>query len=450
MKVMKFGGTSVADAKAWKQVYSIISKEKDVVIVVSATTKTTNDLLSASDLAKNGNLTEAMNVSERILKRHTQIVDELMNKTDHPVLFEQCIAWIYEHVDLLNNYLLGIHTLRELTPRSLDVISSIGERMSSYLIAKIGPLYDVQSVHIDSRDVIITTPDFGKALPIQKEINNRISVVKHHLENEHTPIMGGFYGSSLQGELTTLGRGGSDFTASLVGLAIGADDIEIWTDVSGMYTCDPRMVPTATPIPEISFNEAAELAYFGAKVLHPATIQPAVEKNIPVWIKNTFKPTDHGTKIYAGAPLDGVFRALAFKKDITIITINSTRMLLAYGFLAKVFSIFEKHKVSVDLVTTSEVSVSMSVDTKDNLDPIIEELMQIGHVHVNVKLALVSVVGQNFLNSTGVAARIFNKVSNYPIKLISQGSSDINLSFVVDNDHLTYIVKDLHKEFFGA
>jgi len=262
--------------------------------------------------------------------------------------------------------------------------------------------------------------------------------------------MGGFYGSSLQGELTTLGRGGSDFTASLVGLAIGADDIEIWTDVSGMYTCDPRMVPTATPIPEISFNEAAELAYFGAKVLHPATIQPAVEKNIPVWIKNTFKPTDHGTKIYAGAPLDGVFRALAFKKDITIITINSTRMLLAYGFLAKVFSIFEKHKVSVDLVTTSEVSVSMSVDTKDNLDPIIEELMQIGHVHVNVKLALVSVVGQNFLNSTGVAARIFNKVSNYPIKLISQGSSDINLSFVVDNDHLTYIVKDLHKEFFGA
>jgi aspartate kinase len=448
MKVMKFGGTSVADSAAWKQVYSIISKEKEAVIVVSATTKTTNDLLAAADLAKNGNLNEAMSVSERILKRHTQIVDELIKKTDHPALFEECIAWVYTHVDLLNNYLLGIHTLRELTVRSLDVISLLGERMSSFLIGKIGPLYGVDTVHVDSKDVIITNDAFGKAVPFQKEINSRSSVLKHHLENGMLPVMGGFYGSTLTGEITTLGRGGSDYTASLVGLALVADDIEIWTDVSGMYTCDPRMVPEATPIPEISFNEAAELAYFGAKVLHPATIQPAVERNIPVWIKNTFKPDDYGTKIYSNAPLSGVFRALAFKRDITIITINSTRMLLAYGFLARVFSIFEKHKISVDLVTTSEVSVSISVDTKEGLDPVIEELMEIGHVHVGTKMSLVSVVGQNFLNATGIAAQIFATVSNYPVKLISQGSSDINLSFVVENEHLTYVVQALHKAFF--
>ncbi|TNE74325.1 lysine-sensitive aspartokinase 3 [bacterium] len=448
MKVMKFGGTSVADAKAWKQVYSIVSQEKDVVIVVSATTKTTNDLLLAADLAKENKLSEALEVSERILKRHTDIIDELVDDETHSEIFTRCYEWINKHIELLNNYLLGIHTLGELTPRSNDVISSLGERLSSFLIAQIGPLYSVDSIHVDSKEVIKTNSDFGKAIPKSKDIAAAINEVKEPLEAGKTVIMGGFYGSNSKGEITTLGRGGSDYTASLVGLALGVDDIEIWTDVSGMYTCDPRMVPTATPIPDISFNEAAELAYFGAKVLHPATIQPAVERNIPVWIKNTFRPNDHGTKIYATAPLDDTLRAIAFKKDITIVTVTSTRMLLAYGFLARVFNIFEKHQVSVDLVSTSEVSVSMSVDSKERLDPVIEELMEVGHVHIHDKMALVCVVGQRFLKSTGIAARVFKTVDKYPIQLISQGSSDINLSFVVENEHLIYVVQELHKEFF--
>ena len=450
MKVMKFGGTSVADAKAWKQVYSIIAKEKETVVVVSATTKTTNDLLAAADCAKNGKLHDALEIAERILKRHSDIIDELIPVEQEGELFELCLAWINRHIGLLNNYLLGVHTLGELTPRSIDVISSLGERLSSFLIAQIGPLYGVNSVHIDSRDIIKTNSDFGKAIPNQKEINSKVSLIKAELDSGKLVVMGGFFGANHDGEITTLGRGGSDYSASIVGLALNAHDIEIWTDVSGMYTCDPRMVPAAKPINEISFNEAAELAYFGAKVLHPATIQPAVEKNIPVWIKNTFKPNEHGTKIFASAPLKGDFRALAFKKDIIIITVNSTRMLLAYGFLSRVFSIFENHKVSVDLVTTSEVSVSMSVDTKDRLDEVIEELMEIGHVHVQDRQALVSVVGQGFLNSTGIASKVFKTIDSYSIKLISQGSSDINLSFVVDNEHLTYVVQALHKEFFGA
>lgn len=450
MKIMKFGGTSVADAKSWKQVYSILAQDQNVVVVVSATTKTTNDLLAAADCAKQGKLAEAYEISERILKRHTDIINELINPEETSDTFAICYSWINSHIELLNNFLIGIHTLGELTPRSLDVISSLGERLSSFLIAQIGPYYGVNSVHVDSRDVIITNNDFGKAVPMQKEIQSRIHVIKSKIDEGKLVVMGGFYGSTLMGEISTLGRGGSDYTASLVALALNASDIEIWTDVSGMYTCDPRMVPNATPIYEISFNEAAELAYFGAKVLHPATIQPAIEKDIPVWIKNTFRPDDHGTKIFAFAPMEGFFRALAFKKDIIIITVNSTRMLLAYGFLSRVFNIFEKHKVSVDLVTTSEVSVSISVDTKERLDPVIEELMEIGHVHVQDKQALVSVVGQKLLNATGVAAKVFKTIDSYPVKLISQGSSDINLSFVVENEHLPYVIQALHKEFFES
>lgn len=448
MNVLKFGGTSVANAETWRTVVSILKDEQPCAVVVSATAKTTNDLLAAAELARQSNIDSAREVSERVKQRHYDIIEELLPSSEDKEIYDDAIAWVDKHLALLDNFLIGIHTLGELTARSLDMISSLGERISSYLIAQYARTEGIDMIHVDARDVIKTNSEFGKAIPNMIKTRESGAVLRHHLDQGKSVIMGGFFGSDAQGEITTLGRGGSDYSAAILGLILNADAIEIWTDVSGMYTSDPRFVNGTRPIEEITFDEAAELAYFGAKVLHPATIQPAIEHNIPVFIKNTFEADAPGTKIHSGAKLDGDVRAIAFKKDITIVTISSSRMLLAYGFLARVFGIFEEHEIAVDLVSTSEVSISMSVDKTAGLEPVLAKLRNIGEVSVRHGMSLVCVVGQQFLKSTGIASRIFQRINHIPIQLISQGSSDINLSFVVENDHADEVVQELHDEFF--
>lgn len=448
MKVLKFGGTSVTDAIAWRQVIAILKDSQPCIVVVSATAKTTNNLLEAAREAKSGNYARALEISETIKERHLSIIEELIPEADDQLRNEACKIRLNEHLAMLNNYLLGISTLGELTPRSLDIILCIGEQISSYLITHFASLSGLDAIFIDSRSIIKTNSEFGKALPLVKQIATSSDILTKHLKAGKMPIMGGFYGSNSTGETTTLGRGGSDYTASLVGSALHADGIEIWTDVSGMFTSDPRYVEGVKPIEEITFDEAAELAYFGARVLHPATIQPAIEQNIPVYIKNTFRPSDKGTKICQSAKLDGPLRAIAFKKGITIVTVSSSRMLLAYGFLAKVFTIFENYKIPVDLISTSEVSISMSVDSKENLDSALEELQEFGKVVQRDNMALICVVGQKFLKASGIAGRIFKVIEHVSIQLISQGSSDINLSFVVNDTSAYEVVTLLHNEFF--
>ena len=441
----------MADEQTWVQILGIIKGYENPVIVVSATSGTTNNLLQAAELARIGRLEDAYEMSHQIDKKHRNIVNQFLknNEVSHPEgILTRCEDWIDEQIKILNNYLLGINTLGEYTPKSMDLVSSIGERLSSFLLAECGRAIDMSTVFIDARDVLKTNSDFGKAIPDVPRIKEASSIFRVQAQQGKIPIVGGFYGSNESGEITTLGRGGSDYSASLFGMVLDAEAIEIWTDVDGMFTSDPRYIKNARFIDAISFNEAAELAYFGAKVLHPATIQPAVEKDIPVFIKNTFKPGQLGTRIASDVPTSNVIRAIAFKKDITVVTIASSRMLMAYGFLARVFNIFEEHRVSVDLVSTSEVSISMSVDNTRNLDQVIRELKRIGNVSIREHQTLISVVGRNFLESKGLASRSFGALENIPIHMISQGSSDINLSLIVDNDNAIAAVQALHDEFF--
>ncbi len=441
----------MADAAAWKRVLSIVERTgPGTVTVVSATSGTTNSLILAAETAKNGSLEEAREISEEIKKRHISLINEFFDDpgASSDVSADSAVHHIEGLTEQLNNYLLCIQTLGELSAKSLDAVSSIGERLSSFLLVECARSMNIPAIWIDAAEIMKTTSGHGKAAPLTDMIRERGKRVLHHSENGRFPIMGGFYGSDSNGIITTLGRGGSDYSASLIGLVTDAESIEIWTDVSGMYTSDPRFVKRAFSIKELSFNEAAELAYFGAKVLHPATIQPAVERDIPVYVKNTFEPDHPGTRIFSDAGADSPVRAIAFKKDITVITVISSRMLLAWGFLAKVFAIFEKNQVSVDLVSTSEVSISMTVDKKARLDAVTKDLESIASVKVYHNQALISLVGKEMMKSKGVAARAFDALAEFPIRMISQGSSDINLSVVVENDHAVEAVQSLHDTFF--
>jgi aspartate kinase len=452
MNILKFGGTSMADHSAWKQVLDIVSETSKPLLVVSATSGTTNGLLTSAQMAISGNLDAGLSTADDIAEKHRMVLNAFLIEFSKQAdtkdrLRQDGLAHIERLNTLHKNYLMGIHTLGELTDRSLDAIASIGERLSSYLICLCAQSMGMKTKYIDAGEVIKTDSRFTQASPDISAITKKASILVNVVEEGSIPVMGGFYGSDPNGVITTLGRGGSDFTASLIGLAVGADTIGIWTDVSGMYTSDPRYIKNTHSIPEISFGEAAELAYFGAKVLHPATIQPAVERNIPVLVKNTFDPDHPGTTIRVEAPYSGKIRAIAFKKDISVITVHSTRMLLAHGFIARVFTIFEQHQVSVDLVSTSEVSISITVDNPKNIESVVEDLMKFAEVSVRSGQALICLVGQNLIDAKGLMKRAFTALEDIPVHMISQGSSDLNMSIVIDNDDVYRAVQVLHDTF---
>ncbi len=452
MNILKFGGTSMADHNTWKQVLDIVHSIERPILVVSATSGTTNALLKSAQLSIEGQLDEALSVADELEVKHHAIIERFLaaygsSGIDHSEIRINAHERIVELLTMLRNYLTGIHTLGELTDRSIDAIGSIGERLSSYLICLCGQAMGMNTTYIDAAEVIKTDSRFTQAVPDIGTISYKGSIIRKVVDDGAIPVMGGFYGSDSNGVITTLGRGGSDFTASLVGLAVGADTIGIWTDVSGMYTSDPRFINGTKSIPEISFGEAAELAYFGAKVLHPTTIQPAVERNIPVLVKNTFEPEHPGTTIRIDAPKNGDIRAIAFKKDITVITVTSTRMLLAHGFMARVFGVFEQHQVSVDLVTTSEVSISITVDNLKNLDAVVADLQKFAQVKVRSGQALICLVGQGLIDAKGVMNNAFTALREIPIHMICQGSSDLNMSIVVDNVDVIPAVQALHDQF---
>ena len=445
----------MADHSAWKQVLDIVSKTSKPILVVSATSGTTNGLLKSSQLAISGDLAAALAIADEIAEKHRSLFQTFLSEySKQGALQDRILLDGLAHIERLmtrhKNYLTGIHTLGELTDRSLDAIASIGERLSSYLIYLCAQSVGINATYIDAVDVIKTDSRFTQAKPDIAGITSKASVLTQAVKNASIPVMGGFYGSDTNGVTTTLGRGGSDFTASLVGLAIGADTIGIYTDVSGMYTSDPRFIKNTQSIPNISFGEAAELAYFGAKVLHPATIQPAVERNIPVLVKNTFEPEHPGTTIQLDAPYSGKIRAIAFKKSIQVITVHSTSMLLAHGFIARVFTVFEQHQVSVDLVSTSEVSISITVDSPKNTDAVVEDLKKFAQVSVRSDQALICLVGQDLIDAKGLMKRAFTALEDIPVHMISQGSSDLNMSIVIDNDDVIRAVQVLHDTFITS
>jgi aspartate kinase len=448
MIVMKFGGTSVESAAAIERVASIVRARgaRKPVVVVSAMGKTTNKLLAIANAAIAGaraNYIAQIHDLRDFHSREARLVVPLAQRAELDRALD-------ENFQELTELAKGLAVLGELTPRSIDAISSYGERLSSYIVSLAFAHFGMNSTHVDARRVIITDRRHTQAAPLYAETYKRLATAIPPLMKDGIVVMGGFIGATEDGVTSTLGRGGSDFTASIVGAGIGAEEIEIWTDVDGMLTADPTILPGGHRVKIISFAEAAELAYFGAKVLHPATVIPAIEKNIPVLILNSRRPEVEGTRIVAEAvSCANAVKSIACKRKITLVNIHSTRMLMAHGFLKRIFDVFERFETPVDMVATSEVSVSLTIDNSQRVALICAELRQFSEVSIEEGQAIVCLVGDNIRHTPGVAARVFGAVESVNIRMISQGASLLNLSFVVAEADVKRAVAALHREFFA-
>jgi aspartate kinase len=345
----------------------------------------------------------------------------------------------------------GIGILGELTPRSLDLVATYGELMSSLLLTHHLHVRGTDAEWVNAQSFMITDHTFTKAVPQLPIVEQRLcEVIMPLVARKSVPVTQGFIGATSGGVPTTIGRGGSDYSAALIGALLGAAEIQIWTDVDGILTADPTLVEGARKIRVMSFAEASELAYFGARVLHPDTILPAIERNIPVRVLNSRRPDGTGTLIVARSQANAncIVKSVAYKENVTLISIVSSRMFLAHGFLEEVFDVFHKYRTVVHTVATSDVSVSATINDTSNLSAIAEDLSKFSTVAIANQKAIVCVVGDNLRNSPGVAGRILNAVADTNINMISQGASEINISFVVDEQGLSRVVRRLHEELF--
>jgi aspartate kinase len=449
MIVMKFGGTSVEDASAIDRAACIVRERvpEKPIVVVSALAKVTDQLLAMARAAGAGDREKALQLSRALRERHYTVAGELLGTG----VFTQFHSELGAEFDGLDELLRGLAAVRELTPRTSDNVASFGERISSKIVTAAFSARDIPARLVDSRECILTDSNHTHAIPIFDETNDRtVARLKPLVDAKRVPVMGGFIAADAQGSTTTLGRGGSDFTAAIVGAALGAERIEIWTDVDGMMTTDPNLCAGARRIKVISFDEAAELAYFGAKVLHPATLVPAIDKNIPVQVLNSRNPKNEGTRITARAPsCTNTFKAIAAKKRITVVDVVSARMLMAHGFLKSIFDVFDRHRCPVDVVSTSEVSVSLTVDSNEAIPAIAADLDKLAAVKYEGRKAIVCLVGENIRGTPGIAAKVFTAISDINVRMISQGASEINITFVVEEDDVPEAVRRLHQTFFS-
>lgn len=446
--VMKFGGTSVADAGAFENVARIVAGEREAspVVVVSAISGVTDSLLGATNKAGDGNAGEAIASLADVFARHNAIAAALLSETEaekFAIHIQNSAAQIAEH---LRTYEQDPTQQKALQ----DEVVSFGERLSSALLAEVLKQRGLNARQVDARRCVITNEDYTCAAPLmQQTFSHTQNELRPVIESAVVPVLGGFIAGARNGATTTLGRGGSDYTAALIGAALGADEIQIWTDVTGVLTADPRVVPEAQTIERLSYSEAAELAYFGAKVLHPKTIQPAIENGIPVRICNSRAPHENGTLVGPETETSPrTVKAIAHKTGVTTVQITSARMLGAYGFLRALFEVFDQHRTVVDVVTTSEVSVSLSLDDASSLPSIVEELEMLGTVRVETGRAIICVVGEGLRGTPGIAAKVFSTISDINVTLISQGASSINFTFAIEEERLNEAVRRLHEAFF--
>ncbi len=446
---MKFGGTSVEDAVAIRRLISIVRREshRQPVVVVSAMGKTTNGLLECARMAAAGDIRSAQNRLAEIAAQHFKTAEQLAA----PEEIESLREALGERFTGIRSTIEEIGSAGQVTPRLSDAVSANGELLSSMVVAAGFRASGMKGVWVDVRPMMRTNDDFTRAA-VQFDIAN--PKLKEGftaaLADGGAPVTQGFVGSTDGGLTTTIGRGGSDYSASIIGAAIGAEEIQIWTDVDGIMTTDPRIAPEAAKVKTISFAEASELAYFGAKVLHPSTLAPAMVKDIPVRVLNSRRPEAAGTSIVRYAPPSrAVVKAIAFKRGITVINVTSDRMLMAHGFLSRLFAVFDEHETSIDMVATSEVSVSMTLDDTRHLDAIVADLQRLGDVTVERDAALICLVGENLKFTPGIASRIFSSIERINVSMISHGASAINVSFIVDGAGVERAVKSLHREFFS-
>ena len=447
MIVVKFGGTSVGDADAIRRAASIVASRRDrqPIVVVSAMAGVTNALLAIAEQSSRGQLIGAIRSIEALRERHMEQAELLLGDT--PECAELC-SEMSAMIDELAHLTEALNTLGDVTPRSLDAIAAYGEQLSSQLAVAAFRKCGLPADHVDARDVMITDESFTRAEPDLDAIGEAaVRVLAPPARNGRIPVMGGFIGATPRGLTTTLGRGGSDYSAALVGAALQAEAIEIWTDVDGMLTADPRIVEGARLLDRVGFDEASELASFGAKVLHPMTIYPAVRLGIPVLVLNSRRPEGKGTLITFEAPRRAV-TAIAGKSGVTLIRLRTPRMLLSEGFLRTTFDVFHRHRASVDVVATSEVSVSLTIDDASRLDALLPDLRELGDVAIERNRGIVAVVGAALSAGGQHMARALGALRDTPIHMLSLSATGINLTIVVDGEQVSPVMRRLHEEFF--
>ena len=449
---MKFGGTSVADADAIARVVGIVKAARESsglppVVIVSAMSGVTDRLLELTEAAERRRDADVLNGVAELSRRHFEALERLLPSEAADDLRVEIGA----HLDDLRALLKATGILRAASPSAHDAILCTGELINSRILAAALEQSGVPAAWIDARRAIVTNGAHMAASPKADETRAAVSrEIAPRVAEGRVPVVGGFVGATAQEVTTTLGRGGSDYSAAIIGAAVDSREIQIWTDVDGMLSADPRVVDSPHVVAYLSFGEASELAYFGAKVLHPSTILPAVAKDIPVRILNSRRPDGAGTTITAEPPpADRPLAAVACKRHVTMVEITSTRMLMAYGFLRRVFEVFERHRTAVDVVTTSEVSVSVTVDDDARLVDIVQALREFAEVNVEGGLAILCAVGDNLRSDPRIAARVIGALDGFPVRMVSQAASRRNVTIVLRDEDLARGMGRLHGEFFG-
>jgi aspartate kinase len=451
---MKFGGTSVADTDAITRLASLVRRQIDSqkkgdrppVVIVSALSGITDRLLAAARLAETGDAESAAASIREAEERHIAVASGVTTGENRSL----AVAEVHHEFEGLVGLVRALAVLREVSPRSLDAAVAAGELASSRIVARALNEKGIPAAWIDARTIVVTDVEHTGAAP---DMSATAARAQQHLvplaAQGQVVVMGGFIGATPAGVTTTLGRGGSDYSGAIVGASLDVDEIQIWTDVDGMLTADPRIVAAPYVVPRLSFAEASELAYFGAKVLHPSTILPAVSKNIPVRILNSRRPDNPGTLITAeSGSAQGQLTAIACKRNVTVIDITSTRMLMAHGFLRRLFEVFERFRTAVDVVTTSEVSVSVTVDDTRRIEAILDSLRNFADASCERQMAIICAVGENLRADPTLFGRAVTALDRVPLRLVSQAASRRNITFVLRDSDVPHAMMRLHETFF--
>lgn len=437
MKVMKFGGTSVGSPQRIKEVARLVTSRGKNIIVLSAMSGTTNTLVEISDYLYKKNVDGAKEIVNQLELKYQAVINELFSTEEYREQARREIKAIFNYIRSLSKDIFTLFEEKEILAQ--------GELMSTMLMNLYLHEQGVDSALIPALEFMRTDKN-GE--PDTQYIRTRLTALLEKHADAQLLITQGFICRNAYGEVDNLQRGGSDYTASLIGAAVGADEIEIWTDIDGMHNNDPRFVQGTSPVAELHFEEAAELAYFGAKILHPTCVLPAKLNNIPVRLLNTMQPEAKGTLIYNCAP-NHTIKAVAAKDHITAIKIKSGRMLLAYGFLRKVFEIFETYQTSIDMIATSEVGVSVTIDNERNLHHILDDLKKFGTVTVDHDMAIICVVGDLEWHNCGFETKVLDAMGNIPVRMISYGGSNYNISLLVRGEDKAAALNSLQQYLFG-